>query len=367
MNEQLIKNILAEELFGKLLCESIDQLFKVNYYYKELLLESILFGEPMTVPELRKLLRQKILNFEFIKLSGEIRKARGTTNMKYIPQSKHPKGVRPASPKVATFFDLIKKDWRSVSQRSKEIVLKKDEATQKPVVVVLDKPGIKVEIGKTYEFIKLSKNKFNIPTYITITKKDDEGYWGKTSGSEIEILLNDEREKRLGPEIKIGETYEFTKLDKNKNKVFSTIKITRKDDEGYWGKTEGKNKEILLTNERLKRLGSNIKELEQGKEKEEITKEQPIVKPTVTLTRKNVPSTEKKIYHFRNKITGATVDFATDEVGSQNKLKQLGGNWEIISDEENKNKPKPDMMSKEGPEEKENLENEEGEELENES
>jgi hypothetical protein len=60
--------------------------------------------------------------------------------MRYIPGSQHPKGIRPSSKKVATFYDLQKHDWRSVSQRSKEIVLKKDEETGKPIVMVKDKP-----------------------------------------------------------------------------------------------------------------------------------------------------------------------------------------------------------------------------------
>ena len=139
MTEFLIKNILTEELFGNRICESLDDQEIVNYLYEALLLDRLLYGEPITVPELRALLRQKILNFEFIKLDGEIRPARGTTMMKYVPQSQHPKGIRPSSPKVATFYDLEKKDWRSVSQKSKEIVLKKDEETGKPVVMVKDK------------------------------------------------------------------------------------------------------------------------------------------------------------------------------------------------------------------------------------
>lgn len=140
MTEFTIKNILAEELFGSRVCESLDDKWIVDYLYEELMLERLLYGEPVTVPELRSLLRQKILNFEFIKLNGEIRPAKGTTMMKYIPQAAHPKGIRPSSPKVATFYDLEKQDWRSVSQRSKEIVLKKDEETGKPVIMVKDKP-----------------------------------------------------------------------------------------------------------------------------------------------------------------------------------------------------------------------------------
>lgn len=140
MTEFLIKNIVAEILFGNRICESLEDKQIVDYLYKELLLERLLYGEPVTVTELRALLRQKILNFEFIKLDGEVRPAKGTTMMKYIPTSQHPKGIRPSSPKVATFYDLDKKDWRSVSQRSREIVLKKDEETGKPIIMVKDKP-----------------------------------------------------------------------------------------------------------------------------------------------------------------------------------------------------------------------------------
>jgi len=140
MTEFLIKNIISEILFENRICESLEDQWIVNYLYEELLLDRLLYGEPITVPELRKLLHDKIVNFEFIKLDGEIRPARGTTMMKYVPTDQHPKGIRPSSPKVAAFYDLKKKDWRSVSQRSKEIVLKKDEETGKPVIMVKDKP-----------------------------------------------------------------------------------------------------------------------------------------------------------------------------------------------------------------------------------
>jgi len=139
MTEQLIKAILTEELYGSSICESAEQFSDINYLYETLMLEKLLFGEPVTVPELRKILHNKIVNFEFIKLDGAVRPARGTTMMKYIPPADHPKGIRPSSPKVATFFDLTKDAWRSVSQKSREIVLKKDEETGKPVVVVQPK------------------------------------------------------------------------------------------------------------------------------------------------------------------------------------------------------------------------------------
>ena len=145
MTIELIKNILAEELFGSKICESTEDLHIVNYFYDNLLLEKLLQGEPLKIEELRKLLRKKIVNFEFIKLNHEIRKATGTTQLKYIPPRDHPKGIRPSSPKVATFYDLDKDAWRSVSQRSKEIVLKKDVESENPIVIVKDKSKIKVK------------------------------------------------------------------------------------------------------------------------------------------------------------------------------------------------------------------------------
>lgn len=145
INEEFIKHILAEELFGYSISESSQDIQIVNYLYNRLLLEKLLYGEPISVPELRKLLRKKIVNFEFVKLNGEIRPAKGTTMMKYIPPKDHPKGIRPSSPKVATFFDLDKDAWRSVSRRSKELVLKKDEETDKPIIVVKDKTKVKVK------------------------------------------------------------------------------------------------------------------------------------------------------------------------------------------------------------------------------
>lgn len=165
MTEQFIKNILTQELFGHRVCESTQDVQIVNWFYDNLLLEKLLYGEPISVPELRKLLRNKIVNFEFIKLNGEVRPAKGTTMMKYIPPKDHPKGIRPSSPKVATFFDLDKDAWRSVSKRSKEIVLKKDEETDKPIVVVRDKARVRIkpipkyrvsddpiEQGETYKY-----------------------------------------------------------------------------------------------------------------------------------------------------------------------------------------------------------------------
>jgi len=118
MLQRLIKNIITEELFGVRICESIDQQYVVDHVYKELINEKMLMGEPVSVPELRDILRKKVLNFEFVKLNGEVRPAKGTTMQKYIPSEDHPKGIKPSSDKVAVFFDLSKDAWRSVSTKS---------------------------------------------------------------------------------------------------------------------------------------------------------------------------------------------------------------------------------------------------------
>jgi len=245
MTELLIKNIVAEILFGNRVCESIEDQFIVNYLYKELLLEKILIGEPITVPELRKLLHNKIVNFEFIKLNGEVRPAKGTTLMKYVPSDQHPKGIRPSSPKVATFYDLDKRDWRSVSQRSKEIVLKRDEETGKPVVMVKDKPEGDVAVK---------------------TEKPEE--------------------------------------------PIATI---------------------------------NGKPIEEPIEKPEVTKVKPIEK-----------TEEEKRFYFINPITGASLIMDLTPKDTIKKLKELGQNWKLATEEEfSEREEQINQVSQEEPEEKE--------------
>ena len=188
MTEQILKGLLSEELFGTRLCESLEDQKIVDFFYEELLLEKFLWGEPISVPELRKLLRKAIVNFEFIKLDGKVRPAKGTTMLKYIPQEDHPKGIKPSSDAVATFFDLDKDAWRSVSKKSKEIVLKKDEEKNRPVVVVRDKdeelkkkgdapeklgpePADELHIGEIRNY--LNRNGKNV--VIKIARMDDDG------------------------------------------------------------------------------------------------------------------------------------------------------------------------------------------------
>ena len=70
---------------------------------------------PTTPETLRSKLNEGAVQFAFKKLDGSLRTALGTTNLSSIPQESHPQGVRDASNKVVTFFDLEKQEWRSVS------------------------------------------------------------------------------------------------------------------------------------------------------------------------------------------------------------------------------------------------------------
>lgn len=72
---------------------------------------------PITPDALRAELQRRPVNFAFKKLDGTLRTANGTTNLEQIPSDSHPKGVRESSQAQVTFFDLEKKEWRSISSR----------------------------------------------------------------------------------------------------------------------------------------------------------------------------------------------------------------------------------------------------------
>ena len=72
---------------------------------------------PTTHEELKRALSQRVVQFAFRKLDGSLRTAVGTTNLSNVPVDHHPQGVRESSPKVVVYFDIEKKEWRSVSRR----------------------------------------------------------------------------------------------------------------------------------------------------------------------------------------------------------------------------------------------------------
>lgn len=72
---------------------------------------------PISHDTLRAELRHGVLNFAFKKLDGDLRIAIGTTNLAQIPAANRPTGRRQSSPNVVVFFDLEKREWRSLSTR----------------------------------------------------------------------------------------------------------------------------------------------------------------------------------------------------------------------------------------------------------
>ncbi len=64
---------------------------------------------------LKSKLRKGIVQFAFKKLDGTLRTAVGTTDLSTIPVDHHPKGTGTTSEKSVRFFDIEKREWRSVS------------------------------------------------------------------------------------------------------------------------------------------------------------------------------------------------------------------------------------------------------------
>lgn len=70
-----------------------------------------------------RLLGQTAVRFTYITVTdgsanggspkGRTRLADGTRNLGLVPRSKHPKSHRPYSPKLKTYYDYTKKNWRS--------------------------------------------------------------------------------------------------------------------------------------------------------------------------------------------------------------------------------------------------------------
>lgn len=69
----------------------------------------------LDIKGLKSALQNGVAKFAFVKKDGTLRFALGTLKLDLIPSSNHPKGVRPSSEKVVTFFDLEKTAWRCVS------------------------------------------------------------------------------------------------------------------------------------------------------------------------------------------------------------------------------------------------------------
>jgi hypothetical protein len=71
--------------------------------------------EPVSAEVLRARLRAGVVQFAFKKVDGTLRTAVGTTNLATIPTEHHPKGTGNPSDRSVRFFDIEKREWRSVS------------------------------------------------------------------------------------------------------------------------------------------------------------------------------------------------------------------------------------------------------------
>ena len=74
----------------------------------------------MNITDLRKALNEGVVLFEFIKKDGTLRHARGTTCPDLVPTVNTPQGKRKPEVQalyerqVVTFYDIDKKEWRSM-------------------------------------------------------------------------------------------------------------------------------------------------------------------------------------------------------------------------------------------------------------
>ena len=73
-----------------------------------------------TQPQLRILLGQAKVTFEFVKNDGTIRRALGTTCPEYIPESLRPKDSSTNLTSLR-FFDLEKNEWRSIAKNVENV------------------------------------------------------------------------------------------------------------------------------------------------------------------------------------------------------------------------------------------------------
>ena len=195
------------KLFNKMKKYKIKFLFedlKIDDYklFKEkALLEKVLAGEPLIPAELKYLLNNGIVDFEFIKVDGVTRrKARATRMTDYVPARNMPHGGY-VSPKILPWYDLKKQAWRSISKlRTKELVKLPSENDNEVLVQVKDKEYIKTPkyTREKYEEIKRLREKGL--TMSQIAKKM--GYAGHSDISKIIKKYEPETPANSKPRLK---------------------------------------------------------------------------------------------------------------------------------------------------------------------
>lgn len=76
------------------------------------------------VQQQKDLLNNCVVKFQFQKTDGSIRTAVGTTNLKFIPEAKHPKNPAATSDNTIPFYDLESGSWKSMQINAQFMHLK---------------------------------------------------------------------------------------------------------------------------------------------------------------------------------------------------------------------------------------------------
>lgn len=64
-------------------------------------------------PVLRQLMQDGEVRFAYRKKTGELRVAKGTTNLEHIPAESHPTGAGPEKTNTQAYWDLNVNGWRA--------------------------------------------------------------------------------------------------------------------------------------------------------------------------------------------------------------------------------------------------------------
>ena len=71
-----------------------------------------------SVEELKEMLKNDIVEFEFIKKDGSVRTAKGTLMAEHLPPLKENNNSRKPNENVVVYFDMEKQSWRSFVKES---------------------------------------------------------------------------------------------------------------------------------------------------------------------------------------------------------------------------------------------------------
>lgn len=74
-----------------------------------------------SIENFKNVLKERIVEFEFIKKDGTIRKAKGTTKAELIPEAHLSTGIGrkyTENPNITKYFDIEKEGWRSFNNEN---------------------------------------------------------------------------------------------------------------------------------------------------------------------------------------------------------------------------------------------------------